>query len=387
MKRERHNDDRKEDRLSDLSECVLLHILSFLSAKQAVQTCILSKRWNNLWKLLPTLRLSSSNFDTQDGFTQFTTKILSLRDYSTAHYLRFCSKDMVDSQLLECILNCAVSQNLQRLLISLLYYNIHIPACIFSCHTLTSLKLYVRHPNVTTLFPNSLNLPALTHLSLLCFVFRSGNDGRAEPFSALKKLNILSIRFCKVLDVDNLSISSATLTNLTIQTKQGRNYSKIELSTPNLSTFAYGGTPFEKICGSHLCSVKHVNIDAYMRVNNAEPPSNLLSWLKEFTEIKSLTVTSTTLEVLSLVPNLLKVKFHSLCNLETLRVKKVGISSASYDSMVHGKFVPLSVKCQNEFAKFREAIFKEGSPAIPDDDIVVFLLQNSPSAKKVHIIN
>ncbi|XP_045822445.1 uncharacterized protein LOC123915363 [Trifolium pratense] len=232
---------------------------------------------------------------------------------------------------------------------------------------------------MTPLFPNSLNLPALTDLSLTRFEFHSG-DGRAEPFSALEKLNSLTIRFCKVFDAENLSISSATLTNLTIQTKEERNYGKIELSTPNLSTFAYAGIPFEKICGSHLCSVKQVNIDAYMRVNNAEPPSNLLSWLKEFTEIKSLTVTSTTLEVLSLVPNLLKDKFHSLSNLETLRVKKVGISSASYDPMVHGKFVPLHEICQKEVDKFRKAIFKEGSPAIPDD-IVVFLLQNSPSGK------
>ncbi|XP_045822436.1 F-box/LRR-repeat protein 13-like [Trifolium pratense] len=427
MKRERHNDDEKEDRLSDLSECVLLHILSFLSAKQAVQTCILSKRWNNLWKLLPTLRLSSSNFDTPDGFTQFTTKILSLRDYSTTlYYLRFSSEDLVNPQL--CILNRAVSQNLQRLRISLLYYKIHILDCIFSCHTLTSLQLYVRHPNATTLFPNSLNLPALTDLSLRRFVFRSGNNGRAEPFSALEKLNSLSIQFCKVLDAENLSISSATLTNLTIQTKQGRNYGKIELYTPNLYTFAYAGIPFEKICGSHLCSVKHVNIDAYMRVNNAEPPSNLLSWLKEFTGIKSLKVTLTTLEVLSLVPNLLKDKFHFLCNLKSLRVKKEGISSGlsttpmlarfarlcnhvlslvpnllkvifhsllnlkslrvkkdgissgSSNTMVDGKFVRLSVRCQEEVDKFRKAIYKEGSPAIPDD-IVVFLLQNSPSAK------
>jgi hypothetical protein len=80
------HENEKGDRLSDLPDCILLHVLSFLNAKYAVQTCILSKRWNNLWKLLPTLRLSSSYFDTLDGFTQFTTQILSLRDNSTALY-------------------------------------------------------------------------------------------------------------------------------------------------------------------------------------------------------------------------------------------------------------------------------------------------------------
>lgn len=33
-----------KDRLSDLTDCVILHILSFLNTKDAVQTCILSPK-------------------------------------------------------------------------------------------------------------------------------------------------------------------------------------------------------------------------------------------------------------------------------------------------------------------------------------------------------
>ena len=61
-RRSKYNDNVKEDRLSDLPNCVILHILSFLDTKHAVQTCILSKRWNNLWKNLPTLILNSLHF-------------------------------------------------------------------------------------------------------------------------------------------------------------------------------------------------------------------------------------------------------------------------------------------------------------------------------------
>jgi hypothetical protein len=237
-----------------------------------------------------------------DGFTQFIAHILSLRDDSTSlDYLRFTSTSdsMVEPQQFERILKYAVSHNIQRLRIAVNYNIEHFQGCIFSCHTLTCLKLYILYPSATTpLFPNSLNLPALTNLCLSRFLFPSSNDGRAEPFSGLKKLNSLTIRFCKVSDAQILCISSATLADLTIQTFQTRNYRKIELSTPNLSIFAYGGTPFEKLCGSHLCSIKQVNIDAYMCLNyNAEPPSNLLSWLIELTEIKSLAVTATTLQV------------------------------------------------------------------------------------------
>ncbi|AES88262.1 F-box/FBD-like domain protein [Medicago truncatula] len=43
-----------EDRLSDLPDCVLLHILSMLDSKHRVRTGILSKRWKHLWKHIPT---------------------------------------------------------------------------------------------------------------------------------------------------------------------------------------------------------------------------------------------------------------------------------------------------------------------------------------------
>uniref|UniRef100_A0ACD5YCI0 Uncharacterized protein n=1 Tax=Avena sativa TaxID=4498 RepID=A0ACD5YCI0_AVESA len=48
-----------EDRLSALPEDVLLLLLSFLPSLDAVQTCVLATRWRNLWKSVPSLRISS----------------------------------------------------------------------------------------------------------------------------------------------------------------------------------------------------------------------------------------------------------------------------------------------------------------------------------------
>ena len=54
-------DDR--DRISELSSSVLLHIMEFMNAEDAVRTCVLSKRWKDLWKGLTTLNLTvGSNF-------------------------------------------------------------------------------------------------------------------------------------------------------------------------------------------------------------------------------------------------------------------------------------------------------------------------------------
>lgn len=60
----RQNKDYQIQDSSDLSDDVPVHMLSFLNVKKAIQTCILSKRWTNLWKTLPTLALNFRQFRT-----------------------------------------------------------------------------------------------------------------------------------------------------------------------------------------------------------------------------------------------------------------------------------------------------------------------------------
>ncbi|KAK2441099.1 hypothetical protein QL285_012435 [Trifolium repens] len=221
------------------------------------------------------------------------------------------------------------------------------PTCLFSCHTLTSLDLLCYLPCT---FPNSLDLPALTSLSLDTFNFSVGDDGRVEPFSTLNGLNSLIIRRCKIPNRDqhNLCISSATLVNLTIETYPFH-YHKVELSTPSLCTFEFvctGGVP--ALCGStnNLSFLKHVNINVFSLANCTTVSRALLSWLVELVNIKSLIITSCTLKVLSWIPELLKVEFRSLCNLKLLKLKPRG-----------------------------------GLPVSIPNGALYFLIQNSPSAK------
>ena len=50
------------DRISDLPDCLLIHILSFLRTKQAIQTSGLSSRWKLLWTYVPKLNLDIDSF-------------------------------------------------------------------------------------------------------------------------------------------------------------------------------------------------------------------------------------------------------------------------------------------------------------------------------------
>ncbi|MCI29871.1 F-box/LRR-repeat protein [Trifolium medium] len=84
MRKRRQCDNQNDDRLSDLPDCVILHILSFFDTKYAVQTCVLSKRWRHLWKRIPTLMLHRSRFTTKKRFTTFVSNLLTFRDNATA---------------------------------------------------------------------------------------------------------------------------------------------------------------------------------------------------------------------------------------------------------------------------------------------------------------
>lgn len=73
------------DRLSDLDEDLLIHILSFLPIKEAVRVCTVSKRWRLLWTYVPTV-----NFDSSASWG-FMHRVMSLHKPSKniAQY-RFC---------------------------------------------------------------------------------------------------------------------------------------------------------------------------------------------------------------------------------------------------------------------------------------------------------
>ncbi|KAM7466563.1 hypothetical protein LguiB_014125 [Lonicera macranthoides] len=71
-----------KDRLSELPDAILIHILSFLDTKYAVQTSSLSKRWINLWISVTNLNFNSSSFRKLNTFQRFIVNVLKRRDNS-----------------------------------------------------------------------------------------------------------------------------------------------------------------------------------------------------------------------------------------------------------------------------------------------------------------
>lgn len=266
MKMKRHN-------LNDLPNEILLHIMSYMMIKDVVKTSVLSKRWKNLWKYLPDLKLNTSEFSKPWFFTECVSDIVSSRsqgDYPL-RTLDFNRHGSFQHKVFTGLITHAMSRNLQQLKI-VVPSNIGLPYSIFSCHSLTSIYISVSRYDVKrrTRLPKHLDLPALKSLHLDFVGIQADESGHAEPFSACTKLTNLYIDECVLVypsslsrDVEGiLNVINASLSNLTIKdTLTQKNMRpeptyKYVISTPKLISFTVNGSPFRASSVPHGVKVE-----------------------------------------------------------------------------------------------------------------------------------
>lgn len=81
-----------DDRLSDLPDTILHHIMSLLSAQEVARTCILSKRWKELSASAPCLDICVDKFGMDRvRFSEFVAHLLLSRAPNSLHTFRLHS--------------------------------------------------------------------------------------------------------------------------------------------------------------------------------------------------------------------------------------------------------------------------------------------------------
>ncbi|KAH0913274.1 hypothetical protein HID58_036595 [Brassica napus] len=83
------------DRISELPDCLLTQILSYVSTKQSVETSVLSKRWENLYLSVPVLDLDCSSvpYDADQVFLSFIDKLLEFSPESILFKVKVKCRD------------------------------------------------------------------------------------------------------------------------------------------------------------------------------------------------------------------------------------------------------------------------------------------------------
>ena len=89
--------DDGEDHISALPDRVLQVVLSILPSDETVRTCVLARRWRNLWKSTPALRITRGGWRFSESewrawtVNNFVNKLLLLRDRLPIHEFEISS--------------------------------------------------------------------------------------------------------------------------------------------------------------------------------------------------------------------------------------------------------------------------------------------------------
>ena len=62
--------------ISNLSDSIISHILSFLPIKDVIATSVLSKQWRFIWRQVPTLIFRLTDEEEPDAFVKFVYRVL-----------------------------------------------------------------------------------------------------------------------------------------------------------------------------------------------------------------------------------------------------------------------------------------------------------------------
>ncbi|KAJ3706136.1 hypothetical protein LUZ61_009841 [Rhynchospora tenuis] len=171
------------DKISSLPDDILTHILSFLRTREAVQTCILSKRWRNTWASVPVLNFHVSDYDENKRwkFDQFVNGVLKNRGpvlLDTIISSRDVKNRYIEPPPIGWLHRATL---LMPRVISVdipycygLYPDLDFPDSVFSCASLEKLELfYFSDSGPPYLIQNSI---ALASLKTLVLYYLSLND-------------------------------------------------------------------------------------------------------------------------------------------------------------------------------------------------------------------
>lgn len=204
-----------KDRISELPDEILILILSFVfSAKDVKRTCILSKRWRNVWAFVPSLEFRHLLTTDGEGFVGFVDNFLQLRNPSDLHTFSLnvlCVEHSLHLEHVEEWICYAVRNNVKVLNFSLYTdeYYLQVPDCIFSCPSLEELSLLYTCVEIT--IPKFIDLGNLKTLHIEdC---RMCGKELERLISACTCLEDLTLRCCYIY-ISSFQLSSDTIKRL-----------------------------------------------------------------------------------------------------------------------------------------------------------------------------
>ncbi|XP_076941901.1 F-box/LRR-repeat protein At4g14103-like [Bidens hawaiensis] len=275
------------DRISRLPDEIIAQILTLMPTKYAVRTSVLSKRWRYTWVLVKNLDFDDIHpIHGEEILTEFVDRVLKLCKTSRLNLFRLhFSKIRVKNSSVSSWINEAVKLNVNELDIQVI--NLGLPFSMFTCKTLTSLRLYgdadVRYDWE---FPCRVNLPCLKTLDVAVY-----SDPCVGAFKLISGCPILENISLKVIlrpkDDDDYLFNIPTLKRLNVTwPNDPYTINKVVLNVPNLEYLFVGGVLCSKFVMEDVSSLVEASVSIH-RIRNCHVWVELF---KGLSGVKSLSV-------------------------------------------------------------------------------------------------
>ncbi|KAJ3686669.1 hypothetical protein LUZ61_015833 [Rhynchospora tenuis] len=249
------------DMISTLPDCLIHIIMSFLTAQEAVRTCVLSKRWEKLWTTLPFLDFDMSKFECRgkpDGsgliegkferFLDFVSMTLLHRETGglIKFHVSFSGKMhrlSKHAMFIRSWVVYALKHNLQvfkfdsdvhDILVKSSLVNSSLPRSVFTCASLVDVSISRTFPPVGNI--KVINLPAFKRLYLRGIQL---DQAFVEMlFCGCPVLEILHLKDCygRYSSINSQSLKYLTVETCILLLKDNEMES---YNTPNLLSFCY----------------------------------------------------------------------------------------------------------------------------------------------------
>ncbi|XP_065871382.1 F-box/LRR-repeat protein 25-like isoform X2 [Euphorbia lathyris] len=226
MESKRVKVEEEADRISALPDAIIHHILSLLpSTKEAIQTGILSKRWQNQWPGVAVLIFDSTGMFPR-SFHKFIENTLFLHDcckikkFHLQYYHRR-KEDQFTSKILY-----ATRKDVEDLKLSSLAQVYRLPKSLFNYASLVKLRTH----NCIIMPKGNVNWGCLTALNMESCRFN--NLALEHILCGSPLLKSLELRYCD--PIDKLVIASKSMKRLVLLDLTIMNIEVIEISCPNL---------------------------------------------------------------------------------------------------------------------------------------------------------
>ncbi|XP_050226004.1 F-box/FBD/LRR-repeat protein At5g56420-like [Mercurialis annua] len=203
--------DRISTSIDDLPDSILHHIISLLPTNLAVQTSLVSKKWQDLWTFSSDLsfavRLLNRNM------MNSVERVLLLHNLSCLRSFTLTCLVDDDSYRVYSWISAIANRKIEKLSLDLFHIvsPIKLPACLFTCQSLTEFRLSMDYDLA---LPSSVKLSNLKSLTLQRVKFL---DERAiQSLFSSPLLEYLFVDKCDWKNLKSVSICGPKLSSLSI---------------------------------------------------------------------------------------------------------------------------------------------------------------------------